>query len=320
MIYLGVDLGGTNIKAALVDENGQILQEGSRPTNLPRPAEAVCDDIAALCRELMAEKNLTAADVACVGVGCPGTVDDTTGMVLYSNNLDWADFPMGEYLHKALDLPVRLANDANAAALGEAIAGCAAGAQSAVIITLGTGVGGGVVLDGKLLTGYTGAAAEPGHMVIDGRPDAPLCTCGRHGCFEAFASATALIRQTRLAMEQHPESGLWKLAPTLEEVTGRTVFDARDAGDAVAAQVVDAYIGYLAEGVANLINIFFPQVVGLSGGIANQGEALLVPLREKVEPKVFGAAHAHKKTAITTCTLGYRAGVIGAAMLGRTDR
>ena len=263
MIYLGVDLGGTNIKAALVDENGQILQEGSRPTNLPRPAEAVCDDIAALCRELMAEKNMTAADVACVGVGCPGTVDDTTGMVLYSNNLDWADFPMGEYLHKALDLPVRLANDANAAALGEAIAGCAAGAQSAVIITLGTGVGGGVVLDGKLLTGYTGAAAEPGHMVIDGRPDAPLSTCGRHGCFEAFASATALIRQTRLAMEQHPESGLWKLAPTLEEVTGRTVFDARDAGDAVAAQVVDAYIGYLAEGVANLINIFFPQVVGL---------------------------------------------------------
>lgn len=319
MIYLGVDLGGTNIKAALVDEQGQILREGSRPTNLPRPAEAVCDDIAALCRDLMAEMNLTNADVACVGVGCPGTVDDATGMVLYSNNLDWADFAMGEYLHKALDLPVRLANDANAAALGEAIAGCAAGAQSAVIITLGTGVGGGVVLDGKLLTGYTGAAAEPGHMVIDGRSDAPLCTCGRRGCLEAFASATALIRQTRQAMERHPESGLWKLAPTLEEVTGRTVFDARDAGDAVAAQVVDAYIGYLADGVANLINVFFPQVVGLSGGIANQGEALLAPLREKVEPKVFGAAHAHKKTTITTCTLGYRAGVIGAALLGRTE-
>ena len=156
-------------------------------------------------------------------------------------------------------------------------------------------------------------------MVIDGRPDAPLCTCGRRGCLEAFASATALIRQTRQAMERHPESGLWKLAPTLEEVTGRTVFDARDAGDAVAAQVVDAYIGYLAEGVANLINVFFPQVVGLSGGIANQGEALLAPLREKVEPKVFGAAHAHKKTTITTCTLGYRAGVIGAALLGRTE-
>lgn len=317
MIYLGVDLGGTNIKAALVDEQGQILQEGSRPTNLPRPAEAVCDDIAALCKDLMAEKGLTPADVACVGVGCPGTVDDATGMVLYSNNLDWADFAMGDYLHKALGLPVRLANDANAAALGEAIAGCAAGAQSAVIITLGTGVGGGVVLDGKMLTGYTGAAAEPGHMVIDGSAGAPLCTCGRRGCFEAFASATALIRQTRQAMERHPESGLWKLAPTLEEVTGRTVFDARDAGDAVAAQVVDNYIGYLAEGVANLINVFFPQVVGLSGGIANQGEALLAPLREKVEPKVFGAAHAHKKTEITTCTLGYRAGVIGAALLGR---
>lgn len=320
MIYLGVDLGGTNIKAALVEEDGRILREGSRPTRLPRPAESVCDDIADLCRELMREQKLGTADVACVGVGCPGTVDDATGMVLYSNNLDWADFAMGEYLHKALGMPVRLANDANAAALGEALAGCAKGAQSAVIITLGTGVGGGVVLDGKLLTGYTGAAAEPGHMAIDGGADAPLCTCGRRGCFEAFASATALIRQTREAMQAHPESGLWKLAPTLEDVTGRTVFDARDAGDPVAAQVVDNYIGYLASGVANLINIFFPQVVGLSGGIANQGEALLAPLRAKVEPLVFGAAHAHKKTTITTCTLGYRAGVIGAALLGRTAR
>ena len=218
MYYLGVDLGGTNIKAALVDEQGQILQEASRPTNLPRSAEAVCDDIAALCRELTAGRT-----VGGIGVGCPGTVDDRTGRVLYSNNLAWADFAMGDYLQAATGLPVRLANDANAAALGEALVGCAKGTDSAVILTLGTGVGGGVVLGGRLLTGYTGAASEPGHMVICDTPDAPLCTCGRRGDLEAYASATALIRMTREAMQAHPESGLWKLAD-LDTVEGRTVF------------------------------------------------------------------------------------------------
>lgn len=167
MKTIGVDLGGTNMKAALVDETGQVLQEISAPTNLPRPAEAVCDDIAALCLALSQDQQ-----VAGIGVGCPGTVDG--GVVRYSNNLAWHDFDMAGYLRQKLDLPVYLGNDANVAALGEALAGCAKGAESAVIITLGTGVGGGVVLDGKLLTGYTGAAAEPGHMVILGTSEAPL--------------------------------------------------------------------------------------------------------------------------------------------------
>ena len=193
MYYLGVDLGGTNIKAALVDADGAIIKEASTPTKLPRPAEAVCDDIAALCNQL-AQGQL----VAGIGVGCPGTVDG--GLVRYSNNLDWHDFAMGDYLRARTGLPVALANDANAAALGEALAGCAKGAESAVIITLGTGVGGGVVPGGKMLTGYTGAAAEPGHMVILDTPDAPRCTCGRPGCLESLASATALIRMAKEAM------------------------------------------------------------------------------------------------------------------------
>ena len=314
MVTLGVDLGGTNIKVALVDETGAILQEGSRPTNLPRPAEAVCDDIADLCRELTAGRD----DVVGIGVGCPGTVDDATGLVLYSNNLAWSNFAMGPYLTRRTGLPVRLANDANAAALGEALTGCAKGADSAVIITLGTGVGGGVVLGGKLLTGYTGAAAEPGHMVICDTKDAPLCTCGRRGDLESYASATALIRMTREAMQAHPESALWRLAGP-DTVEGRTVFDARDAGDAVAAAVVGQYIHHLAVGIANLVNIFFPEVVGLSGGVANQGEALLAPLRAEYEPMVFGAAYAEKKTRLVSCTLGYRAGVIGAALLAAQE-
>lgn len=175
MYYLGVDLGGTNIKAALVSENGEIVKEAAVPTNLPRTAQAVCDDIAALCLQLSAGEQ-----VAGIGVGCPGTVCD--GVVLYSNNLDWHDFAMADYLQAKTGLPVCLGNDANVAALGEALAGCAKGAQSAVILTLGTGVGAGVVLGGKLLTGYTGAASEAGHMVIADAPDAPLCTCGRRGC------------------------------------------------------------------------------------------------------------------------------------------
>lgn len=308
-LYLGVDLGGTNIKAALVDAEGNILKESSVPTNLPRPAEAVCDDIAALCAALA-----DGVRVHGIGVGCPGTVDG--GVVRYSNNLNWHDFAMADYLQGKTGLPVRLANDANAAALGEALAGCAKGAESAVIVTLGTGVGGGVVLNGKLLTGYTGAASEPGHTVICDTPNAPLCTCGRRGCFEAYASATALIRMTRQAMDAHPESALHTVAAN-GTVNGRTAFDAAELGDAAAKQVVDDYIHYLAVGIANLINMFFPQVIGLSGGVANQGENLLRPLRAAVQPMIFGDEYAKKHTTLTTCTLGYRAGVIGAALLNR---
>ena len=312
MLYLGVDLGGTNIKAALVNSEGEILCEASVPTNLPRPAEAVCDDIATLCLQLAEGK-----DVAGVGIGCPGTVDG--GTVLYSNNLDWHDFAMEEYLAQKTGLPIVVGNDANVAALGEALAGCAKGAQSTVVVTLGTGVGAGVVLDGKLLTGYTSAASEAGHMVIADAPDAPLCTCGRRGCLEALASATALIRMTRAARRTHPESLLNTLAPTEADVNGRTVFDAAAQGDAAAKAVADTYIHHLAVGVANLINIFFPEVIGLSGGVANQGENLLKPLRAAAAPMVFGSAFAKKHTRITTCTLGYRAGVIGAALLAKQE-
>lgn len=295
MYYLGVDLGGTNIKAALVDADGAIIKEASTPTKLPRPAEAVCDDIAALCNQLAQGQQ-----VAGIGVGCPGTVDG--GLVRYSNNLDWHDFAMGDYLRARTGLPVALANDANAAALGEALAGCAKGAESAVIITLGTG-----------------AAAEPGHMVILDTPDAPRCTCGRPGCLESLASATALIRMTKEAMAAHPESVLHGIAAQSGGVNGRTAFDAAAQGDAAGKAVVEQYIHYLAVGVANMINIFFPEVIGLSGGVANQGENLLAPLRAAVGPMVFGNAYAQKHTRITTCTLGYRAGVIGAALLAKNQ-
>ena len=188
-----------------------------------------------------------------------------------------------------------------------------------VFIGMLTGVGGGVVLGGRLLTGYTGAAAEPGHMVILDTPDAPRCTCGRPGCLESLASATALIRMTKEAMAAHPESTLHGIAAQSGGVNGRTAFDAAARGDAAGKAVVEQYIHYLAVGVANMINIFFPEVIGLSGGVANQGENLLAPLRAAVGPMVFGNAYAQKHTRITTCTLGYRAGVIGAALLAKNQ-
>ena len=210
---------------------------------------------------------------------------------------------------------LNIQSERQVAALAEALVGCAKGAQSAVIVTLGTGVGGGVVLDGKMLTGYTGAASELGHMVI--RAGGEECTCGRRGCFEAYASATALIRETKRAMAAHPESRMHAAAEENGAVDGRTAFIAAQRGDAAAQAVVDRYLDDLACGVANIVNIFFPEVIALSGGVANQGDALLVPLRERVRALSYGSRYAVRHTRIELCTLGYRAGVIGAALLAK---
>ena len=311
MYYIGIDLGGTNIKGALVRETGEIVREESRPTRAGLGADAVCDGIAAVITALA--DGVDRAELGGVGLGCPGTVDDASGRVLYANNLGWKNFDLRAAIKARTGLSPRLGNDANVAALAEALAGCAKGAQSAVIVTLGTGVGGGVVLDGKLLTGYTGAASELGHMVIHAGGEE--CTCGRRGCFEAYASATALVRETKRAMAAHPESLLHAVAAENGAVDGRTAFTASRRGDAAARGVVERYIDELACGIANLVNIFFPEVIALSGGVADQGDELLVPLRERVRELSYGAAYAARFTRIERCTLGYRAGVIGAALL-----
>ena len=313
MYYIGIDLGGTNIKGALVSETGEIAREVSRPTRVELGAEAVCDGIAAVITELSSGVDRTS--LGGIGLGCPGTVDDETGRVLYANNLGWKNFDLRAAVKSRTDFDLRIGNDANVAALAEALVGCAKGAQSAVIVTLGTGVGGGVVLGGKLLTGYTGAASEIGHMVI--AENGEECTCGSRGCFEAYSSATALIRDTKRTMAAHPESLLHTIAAEQGGVNGRTAFLAKERGDEAGAQVVEDYIEHLACGLTNLVNIFFPEVLALSGGVANQGDALLLPLRERVRERSFGSRYAVSHTRIELCTLGYRAGVIGAAMLAR---
>jgi glucokinase len=308
---IGVDLGGTNIKAGVVDETGRILAEDSRKTKIPRPENEVSADIVETILCALSRAELTLDDIEGVGVGCPGRMDSVQGVVVYSNNLIWREYPLCDVLRESLHRPVYLGNDANVAALGEVWAGSALGASSAVIITLGTGVGAGIVIDSRILTGYNEAASEFGHTVIvyDGAP----CTCGRRGCLEAYTSATGLIRMTREAMEQHPESLLWKLTD-LAGVDGRIAFIASRKGDQTAAEVINHYIGYLACGLTNVINAIQPEVISLGGGVAKEGDPLLIPLRERVYKEVYSGL-GEKYTRIELCTLGYKAGIIGAAML-----
>ena len=307
--YIGIDLGGTNIKGALVNEQGEIIRQSTCPTHAEQGVEAVTATIADMIRDLAKGE-----DIAGVGLGCPGIVDDASGTVVYACNLGWTNYDVRSALRELTGFSVRLVNDANAAALAEVVAGAAKGAESAVVVTLGTGVGGGVVIGGRLLTGYTGAASELGHMTIvaDGEP----CACGRKGCFEAYASATALIRMTDEAMAKHSESVMHKIA-TEQGVDGRTAFAAQQAGDPVGDAVVRQYIRYLSIGIANIVNIFFPEVVALSGGVANQGENLLAPLRREVSQQEYGAAYTAKHSRIACCTLGNTAGMIGAALFAK---
>ena len=313
MYRIGIDLGGTNIVAGVVDDEFRIVATAKCKTRIPRPAEEIVVDMARMAKEAVQNAGLTMADIAYVGVGSPGTCNADTGIVEYSNNLQFEKLPLRDMLGGMLDKAVYIENDANAAALGEALAGAAKGAQSCVCITLGTGVGGGIIIDGKIYGGFNFAGAELGHTVI--MVDGELCTCGRFGCWEAYASATALINQTRRAMVNHPDSAMWSIAEDLDKVNGRTAIDVMPAGGPEAAQVVDHYIKYIATGLINVINIFQPEVLCIGGGICKEGDTLLKPLAAHIERERYSKYSSHQ-TRLCVATLGNDAGIIGAAFLG----
>lgn len=312
MYYLGVDLGGTNIACAVVTKEGHLLGKSSIPTALPDSPEAIARRIAECCRLAVEATGCTMEDIISVGIGTPGIANSQDGIVEYSCNLDFNNTPLSAMVEELLHKAVYLENDANAAALGEFAAGAGRGSDSLVAITLGTGVGGGVVIHDRLLTGFNFAGAEIGHfvMVQNGEP----CSCGRKGCFEAYCSATALIRQTRRAMEYNPDSLMWKLSPTLESVNGRTAFDAMREGDETATEVVRLYTEHLACGLTSIVNIFQPEVLCVGGGICNEGETLLAPVRKIVDREDY-ARNSKRRTSIVRATLGNDAGIIGAALL-----
>ncbi len=315
MYYLGIDLGGTNVKAGVVDQDGVILSKISTPTHVPCAPEEMNGQLVKAAAAALEKAGVTAADIPWIGVGCPGAVNRSTGVVEFAGNLFLDNYPLQKLLQDSMQKNVIVENDANAAAYGEYKAGALKGAKDAVAITLGTGIGSGVIVDGKILSGCNYAAGEMGHMVIvfDGRP----CTCGQRGCWETYASATGLITTTKEFMAGAPkDSPIWTLAGgSLDNVTGRTAFDAMRAGDPVGRQIVDAYIAYLGCGIVNVINTFQPDILCVGGGICNEGETLMKPLREYVEKNRFNA-NAKIQTKIVRAKLGNDAGIIGAALLG----
>lgn len=316
MYYLGIDLGGTNIAVGVVDENYHILATAKRKTKVPCEPEELCEQLATAALEALDNAKITINDIPWVGIGTPGTVNRDTGVVEFSNNLYLHNYPMRELLEKRLNKKVIIENDANAAAYGEYKAGALRGAKNGVAITLGTGVGSGIIIDGKVYAGFNYAAGEMGHTVIvfNGRH----CTCGRNGCWEAYASATGLIAMTREAMQKTDDHDrpIWKLANgNLEDVTGRTAFDAMRAGDPIGKEVVDQYIAYLGCGLVNVINTFQPDILCIGGGICNEGETLLKPLHEYIAKEAY-TINTSKKTALCTAQLGNDAGIIGAALIG----
>ena len=308
--YVGIDLGGTNIVAGVVDEQYNILAKASTKTNCPRPDREIAKDMAKMAIQAVENAKLTMDQIEWVGIGTPGIANSRDGVIEYSNNLGFVNTPMVKYIQEDIDKPVFVENDANAAAYGEFVAGAAKGANNAVCITLGTGVGGGIVIDGKIYAGSNFAGAEIGHTVIS--VDGPQCTCGRKGCFEVFSSATGLIRMTKESMAQNPDSSMHKL------VAERGGKDAMRLGDAAAKAVVDDFIKYLAAGITNTINIFQPDILCIGGGVCNEGDALLLPVKELVAKEVY-TRNSKQNTEIVIAKLGNDAGIIGAAFLGNAQ-
>ncbi len=314
MVYVGIDLGGTSIKAGLVDEQGKILCKATCPTLVERGARPVVDDMAKLSLEVIEKGGYTLDDVKAIGIGLPGIQDPRTGIVPFCTNLYWHEVPVIEWMQETINKPIYIGNDATVAGLAESVAGVSAGIENSVFLTLGTGVGGGIVLGGKVYSGTNGVGSELGHMitVIDGE----LCTCGNRGCWERYASATALIRMGREAAEKHPASRIAaSVNGRLDDITAKTVIDAAKAGDEAANEVFERYVYYLCAGLVNIINFIDPEVIVLGGGVSHAGQFLLDAVNRRLPSMVFYKTMPYARVALAT--LGNDAGIIGAAMLGR---
>ena len=306
--YLGIDIGGMTVKGILIDKNGKVYAEESVSTDSDKGAEVMCGNIAKLVAELMSKVDKN--EILGVGIGCPGLIDSKNGVVVFAGNLNLKNFQLSEEIKKCCGFKVKLTNDANAAALGEAKFGAGSNYENSILITLGTGVGGGIIINGKLFEGGKSAGTEIGHTVIV--ENGLKCTCGRKGCFERYASARALMEQTKEAMEGNRNSEMWK-GYDLDTVTGKTPFAYYDR-DLTAKLVVNKYISHLACGILNMINVFRPEVVMLGGGVSEQGEALTKPLQKIIDAELFGGTD-YAPVKIVKAKLGSRAGAFGAAAL-----
>ena len=313
MYNIGIDLGGTNIATGLVDEQGKIISKHSVPTNATRNFDEIIADMVKTVEAVISDAKIQLTDVNSIGIGIPGTIDSKKGVIVYSNNIPIKNIPIVAKMKEKLNIPIYISNDANCAALGEVYGGAARGKQNVVMVTLGTGVGGGIIIDGKIYEGIDSAGAEIGHtlLVLDGEK----CTCGRNGCVEAYASATGLIRQTKAAISNNPQSLMNEIVNgNIDNTDGRTAFDAAKKGDVVGQNVVNTYIKYIGEFLVDITNIFRPEVILLGGGVANEGEGLFNPLNDYVKKYSYAGSYTFVPK-VERATLGNDAGIIGAAVL-----
>ncbi len=315
---IGIDVGGMSAKGALFTTDGQLLCTKNVKTNKADGFEGTLRKLADLAKDLTKVQGVDFADVEGIGLGVPGVVNSKSGVVLRWSNFNWSDIPFAETLSKYTGKSVYIANDANVAALGEAKFGATAQYQSSILLTIGTGVGGGMVFDGKLIEGYQSAGAELGHITI--REGGLPCACGRLGCYEKYASASALILQTRHAMVENLQSEMWKITDgKIENVDGRTAFKAAKLGDKTAQQVIEQFVSYLSEGIADFVNILRPEAIVLGGGLANEGEALFEPLRKAVDARTYIAMDI-VPLKIVGAKLGNKAGIYGTYCLAKAHQ
>lgn len=313
MVYIGIDLGGTGVQVGVVDESGTIIARDGFPTGVGRPYQEIIKDMADSSLAALAKAGLTLDDVHSVGVGVPGIADARTGRVVFCTNLSWRDVPLREEFQRYLNKPVHIDNDATVAGLAESVAGVSAGTDSSVFVTLGTGVGGGIVIHGKVWSGFHGVGSELGHMILelDGEP----CTCGNRGCVERYCSATAIIRMARELVARHPDSLVLTLAQgDPDNINAKMVFDAAREQDPVGMKVFRRYVIYLSQALASVMQLLDPEVVVLGGGVSKAGGFLLDAVRAEVPRYLLFKELPHAR--IELAKLGPDAGIIGAAMLG----
>lgn len=310
--YIGVDLGGTNIVAAVVDENGRILNKSSCKTNLPKESEVLVSDIAHLIDLVLKQSNLSIDDIENVGIGVPGIVNTQEGVIVYSCNFNYSDVKIADMLESKIGKKIYIENDANAAALGEFVCGAGVGSETMIVLTLGTGIGGGIILNKQLYRGFNYTGAELGHIVIE--RNGRHCNCGRNGCFEAYASATGLAKTAEEVADKYPGSKLWNVYRKDNKISGKVLFDAVVEGDFAAMEAWNIFVSHLATGVVNIINIFQPQILCIGGGVSQAGELLINPLKEIFDREDY-SRNSKNRCKIVSAKLKNDAGLIGAAML-----
>lgn len=312
MYYIGIDIGGMSIKGGLTDENGNILVKSSIETKPDNHYSETIKDIADLCKEIASLGGIEISQLSGIGMGIPGTINSKTGVITYANNIKFENVPMVSEFRKYIDVPTFIGNDANCAALGEVVFGMGKGYNDAIFVTLGTGVGSGIIIDGKIFEGKDGAGAEAGHMCI--RFGGERCSCGRKGCWESYASATALIRQTKRIINRYPDSLMHSIVQADGKVSGRTAFRAEREGDKAGALVVKNYIKYVAEGLISLVNIFRPEILLIGGGVSNEGDVFINRLQKLVDTYSYGGSR-NPYVRVLKASLLNDAGLLGAVAL-----